>query len=52
MIVRRPSAERAHGNYGWLDARHTFSFARYYDARYSTHSLQRYGNHLVRAGGR
>lgn len=27
----RPSAQRGHVNFGWLDARHTFSFGNYYD---------------------
>ncbi|MEM9015207.1 MAG: pirin family protein [Pseudomonadota bacterium] len=30
MISIRKNADRGHGNHGWLDARHTFSFAHYH----------------------
>ncbi len=35
MIEIRPSNERGGGDYGWLDARHTFSFDQYRDPRWA-----------------
>jgi len=34
MIQIRPSAERGGGNHGWLDTKHTFSFADYWDPKW------------------
>ncbi|KAG9789858.1 hypothetical protein KCU88_g1394, partial [Aureobasidium melanogenum] len=34
-IVPRPSKTRGAANHGWLDTRHTFSFAGWYDPRYT-----------------
>jgi redox-sensitive bicupin YhaK (pirin superfamily) len=34
MMQLRPTRERGRANYGWLDTRHTFSFANYHDPRY------------------
>jgi redox-sensitive bicupin YhaK (pirin superfamily) len=31
MLIERPSGARGRGGADWLDSRHTFSFARYYD---------------------
>src|SRR5207245_8584136 len=34
MLLVRHAQERGRADYGWLDTRHTFSFADYYDPKY------------------
>jgi redox-sensitive bicupin YhaK (pirin superfamily) len=34
MLKLRYSEDRGRGHHGWLDSRHTFSFAQYYDPRF------------------
>jgi len=31
MLTLRPSAERGHNDFGWLDTRHSFAFGEYFD---------------------
>lgn len=36
MIILRKAGDRGHANHGWLDARHTFTFADYHDPNWES----------------
>ena len=51
MIDRRPFATLGHADHGWLDARHHFSFADYYDPdRMGWGSIRVWNDDAIAAG--
>lgn len=52
MMQLRAAEARGKANFGWLDARHSFSFGHYYDPEWMGHSVLRVINQdLVSPGG-